>query len=105
MLKSFFIKRDGRQCEQNCFFLVMIHENKNSKEKTQKNIYIKKCRKISNGWLVGWILWHINLFRLFNAKSIFIQIILFQTIPFNMCTQFNCQKHFYFKLFNLVEQF
>ena len=27
------------------------------------------------GWLVGWVLWHINLFRLFNAKSIFIQII------------------------------
>ena len=26
-------------------------------------------------WLVGWILWHINLCRLFNAKSIFIQII------------------------------
>ena len=28
------------------------------------------------GWLVG-ILWHINLCRLFNAKSIFIQIISF----------------------------
>ena len=33
------------------------------------------------GWLVGWlvvgvwILWHINLCRLFNPKSIFIQII------------------------------
>ncbi len=26
-------------------------------------------------WLVGWILWHINLCRLFNAKSIFIQIV------------------------------
>ena len=26
-------------------------------------------------WLVGWVLWHINLCRLFNAKSIFIQII------------------------------
>ena len=25
--------------------------------------------------LVGWVLWHINLCRLFNAKSIFIQII------------------------------
>ena len=24
--------------------------------------------------LVGWVLWHINLCRLFNAKSIFIQI-------------------------------
>ena len=28
------------------------------------------------GWLVGWlVLWHTNLCRLFNAKSIFIQII------------------------------
>ena len=25
-------------------------------------------------WLVGWVLWHINPCRLFNAKSIFIQI-------------------------------
>ena len=40
----------------------------------------KALEKCSNtvqlaGWLVGWlILWHINLCRLFNAKSIFIQI-------------------------------
>ena len=27
------------------------------------------------GWLVVWVLWHINLCRLFNAKLIFIQII------------------------------
>ena len=27
------------------------------------------------GWLTVWILWHINLCRLSNAKSIFIQII------------------------------
>ena len=26
------------------------------------------------GWLVGWVLWHINHCRLFNAKSIFIHI-------------------------------
>ena len=38
------------------------------------------------GWF-GWVLWHINLCRLFNAKSIFIQI-LFQTIQFSMSTQF-----------------
>ena len=29
----------------------------------------------------------------------------FQTIQFNISTQFNCQKYFYFKLFNLVKQF
>ena len=27
------------------------------------------------GWLVGWVLWHINLCWLFNAKSIFMQIV------------------------------
>ena len=59
-------------------------------------------------WLVGWLcgfLWHINLSRLFNAKSIFMQIVLFQTIQFSMGTQFNWQKHFYFKRFSLFKQF
>ena len=49
------------------------------------------------GFGLGWVLWHINLCRLFNVKSIFIHSsILFQTIQFSMNTQFNCQKHFYF---------
>ena len=56
------------------------------------------------GWLVGWLLWYINLCRLFNAKSIFMQRDLFQTIQFSMSTQFNCQKHFYFKQFSLFKQ-
>ena len=55
--------------------------------------------------LVGWVLWLIYLYRLFNAKSIFIQIVLFQTIQFSMSKQFNCLKHFYFKLFSLFKQF
>ena len=52
-------------------------------------------------------LWHIILWRLFNAKSIFIQKnpVLFQKIQFGINTQFNCQKHFCFKLFSLVKQF
>ena len=37
-------------------------------------------------------LWHINLCMLFNAKSIFIQTILFQTIQISISTQFNCQN-------------
>ena len=41
---------------------------------------------------------NINHCRLFNAKSIFMQIVLFQTIQFSMSAQFNCQKKFYFKL-------
>ena len=54
-------------------------------------------------------LWHINLCRLFNAKSIFMKIVLFQTIqfivstvsmsktvsfqiiPFSISTQFKCK--------------
>ena len=31
--------------------------------------------------------------------------VLFQTTEFSISTQFNCQKHFYFKLFSLVKQF
>ena len=31
--------------------------------------------KIRDGWLVGGFLWHINFCRLFNAKSIFMQIV------------------------------
>ena len=27
------------------------------------------------GWLSGWVLWHLNLCRLFNAKSMFMQIV------------------------------
>ena len=58
------------------------------------------------GWLVGWILWHINLCWLFNAKSIFIHInSSFKKIQFNISTQFNCQNYFYFKLFSSVKQF
>ena len=50
--------------------------------------------------LVCWVLWHINLCRLYNAKSIL--SVLFKTIQFSISTQFNCQKHFYFKLFKLI---
>ena len=50
--------------------------------------------------LVYWVLWHINLCRLFNAKSILCKYsFLFKTIQFSINIQFNCPKHFYFKLF------
>ena len=46
------------------------------KNKFDKNIFsLYNLVKIHSGSLVGWILWHINLCRLFKAKSIFIQII------------------------------
>ena len=44
-------------------------------------------------------LWHIDLCRLFNANSIFIQ-----TIQFSI-TVLDCQTPFSFKLFRLVKQF
>ena len=40
-----------------------------------------------------------------DDDDIFMQIVLFQIIQFIMSTQFNCQNHFYFKLFSLVKQF
>ena len=43
------------------------------------------------GRLVVWVLWHINLCKLFNAKSIFMKIVLFQTIQFSISTQFKCK--------------
>ena len=54
-------------------------------------------------WFVGWVLWHINLCRLFNAKSIFMQIVLFQTIQFSMSTQFKCQKTFIFQSIQFIQ--
>ena len=58
------------------------------------------------GWYVGLVLWYINLCRLFNAKSIlYKQIVLFLTIQFSISIQFNCKRHFYFKLFSWVKQF
>ena len=53
--------------------------------------------------LVVWVLWYINLCRLFNAKSIFMKIVLFQKIQFSISTQLKCKyslivkKTFYFK--------
>ena len=32
-------------------------------------------RILSVGWLVGWILWHINLRRLYNTESIIMRIV------------------------------
>ena len=44
-----------------------------------------------DGCLFVWVLWHINICRLFNAKSIFMKIVLFQTIQFSISTQFKCE--------------
>ena len=46
---------------------------------------------IIKAWLVVWVLWHINLCMLFNVNSIFMKIVLFQTIQFSICMQFKCK--------------
>ena len=38
-----------------------------------------------------WVLWYINLCQLFNVKSIFMKIVLFQIIHFRISTQFKCK--------------
>ena len=50
-----------------------------------------------------WVLWHINLWRLYNVRSIFLQILLFHTIQFSISTRFNCQKCFYYKQIQLIK--
>ena len=46
------------------------------------------------GWLVIWVFWHFHLWRLFNAKSMFMQIVLFQTIQFSVSTQLVKKKNY-----------
>ena len=41
-------------------------------------------------WVVR-VLWHINLCRLLNSKSIFMKIVQLQTIKFSISTQFKCK--------------
>ena len=73
------------------------------------DLRVKTMKGHFRAWeLVGWLvvfLWYISLCCLFNAKSIFMKIFLFQTIQLSISTQFKCEKHFYFKLFSLVKQF
>ena len=94
--------------------------------KAERNICIRPCFSGSGahilfnlpelfvrlvGCLVVWALWHINLCRSFHAKSIFMKIVLFKTIPFSISTRFQCkysltvEKHFFFKLFSLFKWF
>ena len=58
----------------------------------ENNSSYLNCHNI--GWLVVFFFWHIKLCRLFDVKSIFIQIVLFQTfliqtIQFSISMQFN----------------
>ena len=57
------------------------------------------------GWLVGF--YGISTFIVYLMQNPFLytKSVLFQRIQFSMSTQFNCQKHFYFKRISLVKQF
>ena len=46
------------------------------------SFFINSFGRMLVGWLFVWVLCHTNLWRLFNAKSIFMKIVLFQTIQF-----------------------
>ena len=56
-----------------------IHQYKYKYIKKSKERWITAANNnsCSLSWLVGWFLWHINVCRLFNAKSIFMQIVLY----------------------------
>ena len=56
-------------------------------------------------WLVGFYGTSTFLGYLTPNPFLYKLSVLFQTIQFRMSTQFDCQKHFYFKLFGLVKQF
>ena len=58
--------------------------------------------------LVGWLVFYgISTFVGYLMPNPFLckWSVLFQTIQISMRTQFNCQKHFYVKLFRLFKQF
>ena len=54
--------------------------------------------------LVGWV-YGISTFvgNLMSNPFLYKLSVLFQTVQFSMGTQFNCQKHFYFKLFKFSQ--
>ena len=58
----------------------------------QPNLY----KHTLDGWLFGF--YAISTFvGFFNAKSIFMKIVIFQTVQFSLSTHFNCSKKFLFQ--------
>ena len=64
-----------------------------------------KLKTWNKGWLVGF--YGISIFVAYLTPNPFLckETVLFETIQFNMSTQFNCLKHSYFNLFSLFKQF
>ena len=68
---------DGRISLSFVYIEMYLFQDNNQVYMCKCVFYQKMCLFISQAyWIVGWlVLWHINLYRLFNPKSIFIQII------------------------------
>ena len=74
-------------------------------EVTCQNKFIHSLLDVGVCWLVG--VYGISTFVGYLMANPFLckESVLFQTNQFSMSTQFNCQTHFYFKLFRLFKQF
>ena len=73
------------------------------KEEEEKTKWKGKEKMV--GWLVGF--YSISTFVGYLTPKLFLckYPVLFQAVQFSISTQFNCRKHFYFKLFSLVKDF
>ena len=82
--------------------LLYIHNNYTNTVISDTNGFISFCFQ-SLMWLVGWFVgfYAISTFVGYLTPNPFLYrySFLFKTIQFSISTQFNCQKHFYFKLF------
>ena len=113
-------------CEDIGCNLEDLLEAINDREKWRERVRDIRAGGTTWWWWWWWIVTHLNveenLFYTpvgslgFNGISTFVgylitnlflckQSVLYQTIQFSMSTQFNCQNHFYFKLFSFVKQF
>ena len=63
------------------------------------------CLQLMIGWLCGFYGISTSVGYLMPNPFLYESTVLFQTIQFGVSTQFNCQKHYYFKQFSLVKQF
>ena len=81
------------------FFFTMTTSTLNN---PQRLIYHQKNKV---GWVFGFYGISTIVDYLMPNPFLYKLTVLFQTIQFSIITQFNCQKHFYFKLFSLVKQF
>ena len=86
--RSFILMRENSYLLILTFFILyfwVIHSFQGGMGLTAFSVCVWVIR------LFVWVLWYINLCRLFNTKSIFMKIVLFQTIQFSIRAQFKCK--------------